>query len=743
MSRVTPQQLSQWFERARAHHRAGRFEQAKAAYRQILALAPEHPGVTHLLGVLAHQEGAHEEAVRLIGEALRRKPGAASYHNNLGNALAALGRMEEAESAYREAIRLKPDYAGALYNLGNLYRRTGAREKAERMLRDAFRLRPDYLDAALALAGLMQDLGRFAEADALFRDALRRHPDEALVPFERGNLLRLQGRHDEALACYRAAIRLDPDMASAYNNLGAVLQLRGEVDAAVAALRRSLALRPHSAEAHFNLGQLYEGKNRLDEAAAAYERALALDPDFGGQVFFYLCYLRRKLCDWVDYDARVKELIRRTEAHIQENDRAGLPPLTLNVFSVPAALRRAAARHQARLIERRTAELRKQCAFVHTRERPDRLRIGYVSPDFRRHAVGTLTHRMFEHHDRDAFEVYAYALVHVDDDFNRAVRAGVDTYADCSRLSYAQTARRIHADGIHVLVDLAGYTTYSRTSVFALRPAPVQAHYLGYLDTMGAPFLPYVIADRFVITEAMAAEYDEAIVYLPDTFAVASPLPVSEKPMSRTAFGVPEEAFVFCCFNSLHKLDPACFDVWMRILRRVPEAVLWLYDSGNATTEANLRREAEARGIAPERLIFAGKLPVDEYLARYRLADLFLDTFAYNAGATAVGALWAGVPVLTVPGRTFFSRMGGSLCRAAGLPEVVCATEAEYEERAVALAADPAALAALRRKLAERRSVAPLFDTARFVRRLEDAYRRMWEDYVAGVGPRDVEAASS
>ncbi|WP_456429449.1 tetratricopeptide repeat protein [Rhodocaloribacter sp.] len=743
MSTVTPKQLADWYRTALAHHREGRYARAREGYRQVLAHAPGHPGAMHLLGVLAHQEGAHEEAVTRIREAIRRKPGAASYHNNLGNALAALGRVEEAEAAYREALRLEPDYAGALYNLGNLYRRTGAHEEAERMLRDALRLRPDYLDATLALAGLMQDLGRFTEADVLFRDALRRHPDEALIPFERGNLLRLQGRHDEALACYRAAIRLDPNMAGAYNNLGAVLQLRGEVDAAVAVLRRSLALRPDSAEAHFNLGQLYEGKNRLDEAAASYERALALDPDFGGQVFFHLSYLRRKLCDWRDYDARVEALMRRTEAHLRENDRVGLPPLTLNVFSVPAALRTAVARHQARLIERRTAELRKRNAFVHTRERPERLRIGYVSPDFRRHAVGTLTHRMFEHHDRDAFEVYAYALVHLDDDFNRAVRAGVDVYADCSRLSYAQTARRIHTDGIHILVDLAGYTTYSRTPIFALRPAPVQAHYLGYLDTMGADFLPYMIADRFSVTEEMTEAYDEALVYMPDTFAVASPLPVSEKPMTRAQFGVPEDAFVFCCFNSLHKLDPACFDVWMRILRRVPEGVLWLYASGSATTEANLRREAGARGVAPERLIFAGKLPVDEYLARYRLADLFLDTFAYNAGATAVGALWAGLPVLTMPGRTFFSRMGGSLCRAAGLPEAVCASEAEYEERAVALAADPAALAGLRRKLAERRSEAPLFDTARFVRHLEAAYRRMWEDYVTGVGPRDVEVAAS
>ena len=738
MSRVTPKELSEWFRSARAHHKAGRLAEAKEAYRRVLAHVPGHPGATHLLGVVAHQEGAHEEALTLIREAIRRKPGAASYHNNLGNALAALERLEEAEAAYREAIRLRPDYAGAQYNLGNLYRRKGAHEEAERLLRAALRSDPGNLEAGLGLAGLMRDEGRYPEADALYRELSRRHPRSALVPYERGNLLRLQGRNEEAVDSYRAAIRLDPDMAAAYNNLGAVLQIRGEVDTAISVIRKALALRPDSAEAHFNLAQLYEGKNLLDEAAASYERTLALDPDFSGQVFFHLSYLRRKLCDWTDYDARLTELVRRTEAHVRENDRVGLPPLTLNVFSVPVALRAAVARHQARLIERHTAELRKECAFVHTRERPERLRIGYVSPDFRKHAVGSLIHRMFEHHDRDAFEVFAYALVHVDDDFNRAVRAGVDTYVDCSRLSFAQTARRIHADGIHILIDMAGYTTYSRTPIFALRPAPVQAHYLGYLDTMGADFLPYMIADRFVVTEAMAEACDEALVYLPDTFAVASPLPVSDKPMTRGDFGVPEEAFVYCCFNSLHKLDPACFDVWMRILRRVPDGMLWLYASGNETARANLRREAAARGVDPERLIFAGKLPLDEYLARYRLADLFLDTFAYNAGATAVGAMWAGLPVLTMPGKTFFSRMGGSLCRAAGLPETVCATEAEYEDRAVALAADPAALAGLRRALAERRADAPLFDTARHVRRLEAAYRRMWEGYVSGAGPRDI-----
>jgi predicted O-linked N-acetylglucosamine transferase (SPINDLY family) len=289
-----------------------------------------------------------------------------------------------------------------------------------------------------------------------------------------------------------------------------------------------------------------------------------------------------------------------------------------------------------------------------------------------------------------------------------------------------------------VLIDLAGYTTYSRTALFALRPAPVQAHWLGFLDTMGADFLPYVLADACAAPAQAAAHYSEAVVELPDAFAVAAGLPIAERTPTRAECGLPQDGFVFCCLNGFQKLDPRSFAAWMRILGRVPGSLLWLFDGTTATGKQSLRREAARLGVDAERIAFAPRLPVPEYLARYRVADLFLDSFDYNAGATALGALAAGLPVLTCPGESFVSRMGASFCRAAGLPELVCASPETYEERAVALAAGRDELASLRRRLAAARATAPLFDGPRFVRGLERAYRMMWRDYRDGVPPRSL-----
>lgn len=732
--------LSDLMRRARALHREGRLAEARARYRTILRLAPGHPAVLHLLGVVAFQEGAFEESERLIREAIAGRDDVPAFFNNLGNTLVALGRFEEAERAFRRALSLKENYAGAQYNLGNLLKRDGRLEEALVHLRRACTLNPDHADAVCSLAQVLFQTGAIREAEEGLRRALRRRPDGVLW-YELGNQYRLTGRHEEAIEAFREAVRCRPDLVAGYINLSALYQMRGQDEAALAAVRKALALDPDSPQAHFNLGQLLEGRNDLEAARVHYERALERAPDVAARVCFHLAFLVRRMCDWDGYAERTTDLVKQTERLLESPMSGSLPLLTLNLYPIPDRLRARAAQRQAQEYDAATAPLRAACAFVHTRKAPVRLRIGYVSPDFRRHAVGTVIHRLFEHHDRDQVEVFAYALVHVDDAFNQAVRAGCDTYREVSRLSDRQVARAIHADGIHVLVDLAGYTTYARPTVFALRPSPVQVHYLGYLDTMGAPFLPYVLADRTALPPDLAAAYTEAVAYLPEAFVAGSPLPVSDEPMTRTAYGLPEEAFVYASFNSPHKLDPSCFRAWMTLLRRVPEAVLWLYDGDHGAVRQNLRREARQHGVDPARLIFAGKMPLERYLARYRLADLFLDTFAYNAGATAIGALWAGLPVLTLPGTRFFSRMGASIVQAARLPELVATSEADYLDRAATLARDRSVLRQLRERLRVARDTAPLFDLPALARKLERAYWQMWHTYEAGHSPRTFDVA--
>jgi predicted O-linked N-acetylglucosamine transferase (SPINDLY family) len=447
----------------------------------------------------------------------------------------------------------------------------------------------------------------------------------------------------------------------------------------------------------------------------------------------------RRLCDWEGEAARAEQLTAQIEELVKNEPERGLPALALEVLPIPAPLRLAVARHLGAGIERETAVARARCAFRYAASprAPDFLRIGYVSPDFRTHAVGTLIADLFRHHDRGAVSVHAYSLVSTDDAISRRIRAGVDAFRDVSREPPEAIARRIHADRIDVLVDVAGYTTYSRPAIFALRPAPVQVHWLGHLGTLGADFLPYILADDRVIPEEHGAHYSETIVALPRGFAPASPMPAAPAP-ARAELGLPDDAFVFCCMNGLYKLDAETFAAWMRILARVPGSVLWLPDEGSATARANLARAATQSGVDPARLHFAPRAPLPQYLARYRLADLFLDTFAYNAGATAVGALRMGLPVLTVAGDRFVSRIGSSLCTAAGIPEAICADAQEYEEQAVAWATRPAELAAIRERLDHAHESAQLFDLPGFARQLESAYRAIWRHHWQGDSVRRI-----
>lgn len=730
--------LASSLETARTHHKAGRLTAAEALYTRILEQAPHHPATLNLLGLVKHAKGQSDEGLTFITRALQQRPDAASFHNNHGLVLQAIGRLQEAETAYRQALHLKPAYGYAHYNLGTLLEKQGRLTEALDAFQLAIQHRPDMLEAYIAKATTLQRQGAYVAAETCLRDVLQQHPTHPQTLFAYADLLRVQGRIPEAVRTYHHVLRIQPDFALGYNNLGAALQLLGALPDAATAFRQALALEPDQPEATYNLARTLDDLGHHDEAVSLYERALALNPADAARAHCYLAYLRKKLCDWTDYTARRTDLLNQVRSHLTQPNGVSLPPLTLNVFDVPGALRRAVAEQQAEALMQQMAPIKARCAFACSATKKQKLRIGYVSPDFRKHAVGILIHDLFRHHNREAFEIYAYSLVRADDVYTQNIQAGVDVFVDVSGLSPEATARRIHADGIDILIDMGGYTSYTRTALFALNPAPVQAHWLGYLDTMGAPFLPYLIADPTVITEHMARDFSEAIVYLPDCFAPVSPMTVSTQPITRADAGLPEDAFVFCCFNALHKIDPTCFDVWMRILADVPDSVLWLYEGDTETARTNLRQSAARSGIDPTRLIFARRRSMPEYLAQHRLADVFLDTFVYNAGATALSALYAGLPVLTRPGTTYLSRMGASFNEAIGLPEMTCSNTEMYYEKAVHLATHPTALTNLRTSMANRHTTAPLFNLPRFVQHLETAYHKMWDQHVQNRSPASI-----
>ena len=723
--------IPELYRRAGRLHKEGDLDQAESIYRQVLQIQPSHPQIIHRLGLIAYQRNELDRAVELFNEAIQLNGAYPSFHNNLGNALKGLKHLDEAEACYRRAARIDPNYAPAYFNLGALLRQQGHTDLALRACRQALQLDPDFVDAHCELGYIYAELGQQEEALRCFQKALNRKPEAIEALMGLGSLYTTRKQTTDAINVFRRAVQIDPSRTAAYINLGALYLDRALMVDAQKCFLRAVELEPENPSALFNLGLCSSAQNNLEEARSYFDRTLIHDPSHI-QAGYETCRLAADCCDWKDRARRVETLVRMTEQYLDRNDSLSLTATrTLLMFPVAPDLHTRMVKRQAHLISERMAPVRSTLRFRHGKVTPGRLRIGYVSPDFREHAVGILIHDLFRHHDRTQFEVFGYALVNVEDDYHRRIRQGCDHFVDISQMSPEAAARRIHDDGIHILIDLAGHTTHSRPEIFALQPVPVQAHYLGYLDTMGADFLPYIIADAIVIPPEQAERYTESIVYLPETFVAASPLAVDESPLCRGDVGLPDDAIVFCCFNHSYKIEPELFDVWARILNRVSGSVLWISHS-NEVFYRNLQQVILKQGIDPERLIEAERQPLPQHLARSRLADLFLDTFTYNAGATAILALQSGLPVLTRPGDRFLARMGASLVRAAGVPELICSTTEAYEDRAVYLATHPEELAALRTRLTERRVDCPLFDVPRFARYLENAYRQMWSQWTEG-----------
>ena len=683
------------------HHRAGRLPEAEALYRQILQAQPDHPDALHLLGMIAYQVGKHEVAVAYVKQAIALNPAVAEFHNNLGTVYLELNQVEAASCHFNTALQLHPDYAEAQYNLANLLRKVEKFEEAAAHYRKALDLKPDYTAAYNNL----------------------------------GLTLHSQGKLAEAVAHYQKALALMPTYAEAHSNLGITLADQGHLEEAVAHYQKALAMKPAFAEAHGNLGNALKDQGRLEEAVVQFRRALALRPDLA-EAESQLMHQLQHLCEWSGLEA----LFDRQRKHVQGKSHPKIPPFALLSIPSSASEQLDCARNHSAGRFSSFAVLREQFGFHFVRTSKPRLRIGYLSADFCQHATAYLIAELFELHDQAGFEVIAYSYGPNDgSEMRRRLVRACNQFVDIAGDTFGETARRIYEDKIDILVDLKGHTKAARTEIVALRPAPIQVNWLGYPGTMGAEFMDYIITDRFITPPDHAPFFSEKLVSLPDCYQVNDrKREIAKQALTRAECGLPVKGLVFCSFNNTYKIMPAVFDIWMRVLRQIPGSVLWLLEA-NAGAAANLRREAKARGVEPERLVFAPRLPLAQHLARHGHADLFLDTWPYNAHTTASDALWAGLPVLTCAGETFASRVAGSLLTAIGLPELITQSLAEYEALALRLARNPPELAGLRKRLAENRLTAPLFDSARFTRHLEKAYGMMWERFVSGEAPHHIE----
>ena len=741
--------VSRTFRAGFAHHQVGRLDRAEALYRKVLATDPNHADALHLLGVLAFQRGEIGPALQLIERALPALTELPDAHLNHGNALRAAGRLKEAAVSYRRAIALRPDHGMAHNNLARVLIEEGALEAGLESARRAIELIPDFAGAHANYAGALLGLQRFAEAEAALRRVLEFWPDLASLHLDVGRALQGQSRLDEAAAAFRRAVELQPDFPEAHNNLGNVLKDTDRLDEAVAAYESALTIAPESAIIHNNLGTALREQHRLDDAISSFRRALALKPDlaaalynlgdvlakrgelgeaialFGraaqqiGSATVDWFYARKHACDWAGYG----------EAEATAREEAGTQAFKLlTISSSPEDQLACARRMAARLAVPEPLMMRPGAGW-----RPaDRIRLGYVSANFKPHADASLMVGLIEQHDRRGFEIIGYsASPHDGSQIRARLSSAFDHFVDICRTSNRDAARLVRDDNIDILIDLNGFTRDTRMAILAYRPAPIQVTYLGFPATTGADFVDYVIVDPLVVPKDQQPFFSERLVHLPDCYQCNDDKrAISERTPSRAECGLPEEGFVFCCFNNAYKLTPGFFDIWMRLLGAVPGSVLWLLDD-NPWAKDNLAREAAARGIAPERIVFAPRVPPPDHLARHRLADLFLDTLPYNAHTTASDALWAGLPLVTCAGHTFAGRVAGSLLGAIGLPELVTGSLDEYKALALRLACDGDLLAALRARLARNKWTHPLFDTESFARNIEAAYRQMWETWRA------------
>ncbi len=623
------------------------------------------------------------------------------------------GNLAEAERLYRQIPGQVPE---VLVNLGNLLARQGRPGEAMTFYDQAIAARPDFFEALFNRGNLLLELKRNEEALESYDRVLAARQDFAGVWNNRGTALRGLHRLDDALASFQRAATLAPGHFNALTNAAVVLWDMRRLPEALAAAERALGVQPGFAEALYAKANVLRDLSRMKEALDAYEAVLKSNPAHL-HALNGAAQVARIVCDFKRVAALTPQLIQNAPG-----GRAVIQPFVLMGYSDDAALQRRCAENMVRMFVPQRPALRDVRCYGH-----DRIRLAYLSADFHQHPTAQLMVELFERHNRSRFEVTAIAFGPDDGSLLRArLKKAFDHFEDVRGLSDAEVARMLRMREIDIAVDLNGHTAGSRQGIFAWRPAPVQVNYLVYPGTTGADFMDVILADRIALPADQQAFIREKIIHLPDSYQANDATRAVPPPPLRAEAGLPPTGFVFCCFNNSWKITSAMFDIWMRLLTQVDGSLLWLLDGPHAD---NLRKEAQARGVDPARLIFAPKLPPEQHLARQQLADLFLDTLPYNAHTTCSDALWAGLPVVTCYGKAFPGRVASSLLKAIDLPELVTASPQLYEALALELAQNPALLKATKEKLARNRATTPLFDSERFRKNIEAAYEAM----VAGV----------
>ncbi len=749
-------------QKALAQHEAGRLREAAGIYRQVLRAEPSNFDALHLLGVIANQMGNGAQAVELISQALRQDPQQPFAHNNLGLALQAQDKLDEAAGSYRRALSIKPDFTDAYFNLGNVLQGQGRVDEAIASYQKALALQPNDAEAYNNLGSALRSQGRLEEAIAGYRKAVVFRPNFAEAYNNLGVALQEQGELDEAITTLHKALALKPEYAEAHRNLGKVFQTRGRLEEAVNCYQKVLALKPDHAEACIALGNVFQEQGRLDEAIASYRRALAIKPDYA-EAHYNLGTL---LADQDKLEEAIESLRHAValkpdyaEAHSNLGRALGSqgrldeaiacfhkalelkPDFTLAYDSLlflhayhatlePNEYLSLARGWELACVPLADREAARSRTFRHPASGGRRLKIGYVSGDFRQHAVSYFIEQLFARHDRSRVELFAYATAGARDAVTERIQAMVEHWLPVAGVSDAALRERIEADGIDVLIDLSGHTAHNRMAVFARRAAPVQVHYLGYFASTGLSEMDYFIGDAILTPPETDAQFSEQVWRLPRIRASYDGQADAPKPDWRPD---PAGAIRVGSFSNLGKLTPETFELWAKVLHALPQGKLLL--KTKALADAGNRRRIldalAAAGISADRIeLQSGEITPGwkEHMAYYDRLDIALDPIGAHGGyTTTCDALWMGVPVITLEGDRMASRMTASILSAIGHAEWIVHSEADYVDRVAALAQDVELRKALRSTQRERMAGSPLCDARDLALKLEAAYFEMFE----------------
>lgn len=711
--------FSNVLQAAIAHHQAGRLSQAQAHYLKILEVEPNHPDALHYLGVIASQAGKHEIAAEFINKAISANPSSPTFHNNLGNVLRAQGKLNDASASFLQALSFKPDYAEAHYNLGLVLQSQGRLDEAIASHRKALSFKRDFAEAHNNLGVAYKAQAKFDEAIASFLNALSFKPDFYEAHNNLGVALRAQAKPNQAIASFRRALALAPDYADAHYNLANALRDQGKLDEAVTSYHTALSFKPDFAEAHYNLANVLQKQGKPDKAIASLRKALSCKPDFVDA--------HTNLANALQDQGKLDEAIAsyRKALALKPDDAAAYSNLlfAMQIYA-PASSAELLAEH-GRFAARFEAPLRARWPLHSNVRAPERrLKVGYVSPDFRRHPVAYFIEPVLVSHDRNRTEIFCYYNHAQRDEFTDRIIGCADRWLDCMKMTDEQLAAQIRSDRIDILVDLAGHTAHNRLLTFARKPAPIQITYLGYRGSSGLAAIDYRLTDACVDPAGSAAPYTEQLLRLSHSqwcYRPGNDMPeLSPLPARHNGY------ITFGSFNNFNKIDTPCIELWVQLLRAVPDARLMIVTVPEGESRQRLMQQFAERGVPAQRLELRGKLAASEFYRMLEQVDLTLDPVSVNGAMTTCESLWLGAPVLSLVGARPMTRAGLSILNAAEMQGFAAATPQQFIGIAVNLAGNLPRLADIRAGLRVRLAASPLMDYAKFTRELEKIYREIW-----------------